>query len=130
MEKGPQSIVSQCKSYAREITQHLGNGMTEDVYHQAFAVLLKNENVSFRTEMPIPILFYNTRVGTMRCDLFIESTVVIELKAKSKLQPCDKFQLRKYMRTLGVQHGLLINFCKGSNKLQFVTIALSTKKSN
>ena len=129
MGKDPQAIISQCKSYAREIVQYLGNNMTEEVYHEAFALLLEDENVYFRTEMPITNLFYNIHVGTMHCDLFVENRVVVELKAKRNLHPCDKIQLRKYMRALGVQHGLLINFREGSNKLHFVTTILSNESS-
>ena len=39
-----------------------------------------------------------------------ENDLVIELKAKGKIEPKDRAQLRAYLRTVGQQSGLLINF--------------------
>lgn len=69
------------------------------------------------------------RIGTMRCDLLVDERVVVELKAKEKINENDKIQLRKYMRYLGVKRGLLINFGKGGRGvLQFVTMTVREQK--
>jgi GxxExxY protein len=55
----------------------------------------------------------------------VDERVVVELKAKEKINENDKIQLRKYMRYLGVKRGLLINFGKGGRGvLQFVTMTI------
>ena len=42
-----------------------------------------------------------------------EDDLVIELKAKGKIEPKDRAQLRAYLRTVGQPSGLLINFPYG-----------------
>ena len=118
-----EELIIRCKSYAREIMKKLGKNMSESVYHNACIVKLKCDNVAYKTEYNIPIIFEEVRIGTMRCDLLVDERVVLELKAKEKINHYDKEQLRKYMRFLGVKRGLLINFKKGlKGGLQFVTI--------
>ena len=109
------------------ISRHMGNNMTENVYHQAFALLSECENVVIQTPLPIPVVLYNMEI--MRCDWFEENTLVIGIKAKHKLHKNDTIKLRKYMHKLGVKTGLMINFCKGSKALHFVTTTLTNKSS-
>ena len=128
MEFTEEELIMRCKSYAREIMKKLGKNMSESVYHNACIVKLKRDNIAYKTEYNIPIIFEEVRIGTMRCDLLVDERVVVELKAKEKINENDKIQLRKYMRYLGVKRGLLINFGKGGRGvLQFVTMTMTTK---
>jgi len=123
-----EELIMRCKSYAREIMKKLGKNMSESVYHNACIVKLERDKVAYKTEYNIPIIFEEVRIGTMRCDLLVDERVVVELKAKEKINENDKIQLRKYMRYLGVKRGLLINFGKGGRGvLQFVTMTMTTK---
>jgi len=45
-----------------------------------------------------------------RADLLVEHRVVVELKCKEQLHRVDEVQLLSYLRLLGLQVGLLINF--------------------
>ena len=46
----------------------------------------------------------------LRCDLFIENTLVVELKAVSEMNAIFDAQLLTYMNLLNAPIGLLINF--------------------
>ena len=128
MEFTEEELIMRCKSYAREIMKKLGKNMSESVYHNACIVKLERDNIAYKTEYNIPIIFEEVRIGTMRCDLLVDERVVVELKAKEKINENDKIQLRKYMRYLGVKRGLLINFGKGGRGvLQFVTMTINHK---
>lgn len=127
MKKDSHTMIHKYKKYARMISRHMGNNMTEDVYHQAFALLLECQNVVIQTPLPIPVVLYNMQI--MRSDWFEENTLVIGIKAKHKLHKNDTIKLRKYMHKLGVKTGLMINFCKGSKALHFVTTTLTNKSS-
>ena len=123
LELTEEELIIRCKSYAREIMKRLGKNMSESVYHKACVVKLESDNVAYKTEYNIPIIFEKVCIGTMRCDLLVDERVIVELKAKEKINHYDKDQLRKYMRYLGVKRGLLINFKRGSKGvLQFVTM--------
>ncbi len=46
----------------------------------------------------------------LRADLFVNNTVVIELKTVEHLLPVHEAQLLTYMKLLKAQQGLLVNF--------------------
>ena len=51
-----------------------------------------------------------TREESLRCDVQVESCVLVEAKAVEKFLPIHKAQLLSYMKLLDVPLGLLINF--------------------
>lgn len=68
-------------------------------------------NINFVTELTVPVYFKGISVTTdLRCDLFVESLLVVELKAVSALIPIHQAQLFTYMKLLNAPKGLLINF--------------------
>lgn len=46
----------------------------------------------------------------LRCDLFVENLLAVELKAVSAFLPIHQAQLLTYMKLLGAPKGLLLNF--------------------
>ena len=49
----------------------------------------------------------------LRCDLFIEDAIVVELKSVEKVLPIHEAQILTYMKLLNSPQGILINFnCK------------------
>ena len=45
-----------------------------------------------------------------RCDLFIENSIVVELKSILQLNPITEAQLQTYMKLLKAPKGIIINF--------------------
>ena len=98
---------------ANEVYAELRGGHDESVYQQAMAYEFRLRNISYKVEATAEVLYKDKqRVGTRRLDFVVvaENDSVIELKAKSKIEPKDCAQLRAYLRTVGQQSGLLINF--------------------
>ena len=98
---------------ANEVYAELRGGHDESVYHQAMAYEFRLRNISYRVEDTAEVLYKDEhRVGTRRLDFVVvaEDDLVIELKAKGRIEPKDRAQLRAYLRTVGQQSGLLINF--------------------
>ncbi|MGB1018590.1 MAG: GxxExxY protein, partial [Chitinophagales bacterium] len=59
----------------------------------------------------VPIIFKGNHLNSqLRCDLFIEKCLVLELKAVDKMVPVFEAQLLTYMRLLKAPKGILINF--------------------
>lgn len=46
----------------------------------------------------------------MRCDLFVENCLLVELKSVEKILPIHEAQLLTYMKLLKIPMGLMINF--------------------
>lgn len=61
-------------------------------------------------EYPINVIYKSVIVGEYFADLFVEESMVVELKAVENLQPIHEVQLVNYLQGTGMDSGLLINF--------------------
>lgn len=98
------------RSITDDIWASLGPGFSESVYHSAFEVALRAAFIPYETERIIPVYYLGQNIGHVRADLIINGTIVVELKAVSKLNESYRNQTRNYLRLLGLQIGYLINF--------------------
>ncbi len=94
-----------------EVHKHLGPGLLESIYHKCLKQELKNRKIEFKSELSIPIHYKGLDLYTeLRCDLFIENILPVELKATNGISPIHEVQLLTYMKLLNAPKGLLINF--------------------
>ena len=104
-------LIYQVNGCAIEVHKHLGPGLLESVYHSCLKKELTIRGFDFQTELIIPINYKGLEVETgLRCDLFVEKTLVVELKSVEKVLPIHEAQLLTYMKLLEVPIGLIINF--------------------
>lgn len=96
---------------AIEVHKHIGPGLLESVYQKCLAIELTRVGLSFEQELEIPIEYKGHVIqGQFRCDFFVESQIVVELKAVSELLPIHKAQVINYMNLLEIPKGILLNF--------------------
>ena len=96
---------------AIEVHKFMGSGLLESVYHQCLKEELMLRKINFLTEMKIPVVYKGKTLDIdFRCDLFIESCIVVELKAVNEIHPIFDAQLLTYMKLLKCPKGILINF--------------------
>jgi GxxExxY protein len=88
----------------------LGNGFQEVIYQRCLAIELNKQCIRFLREQEMPIYYDEIAVGTRRADFIVESTVLIELKAVSKLEDVHLAQGLNYLEAYKIEKGLLINF--------------------
>src|SRR5690349_1813198 len=65
----------------------LGLGFMEYVYCRALAIELRRAGIQFEREVWLPIHYDCLRIAFRRCDFLCEGEAVLEIKAKSKLEP-------------------------------------------
>ena len=105
------NLVYQVNGAAIEVHKALGPGLLESVYHQCLKHELDLRGIKYVSEMIIPVDYKGLEVETkLRCDLFIENILVVELKAAEAIHPLFEAQLLTYMKLLNVPEGLMINF--------------------
>ena len=92
-----------------EVFSVLGPGYTECVYHNALLVLLRKHGVPYETERIIPVVFEGHTIGNVRADIVVDNSIVVELKATRVPNGAEQ-QLKKYMKLLGLNTGLVMNF--------------------
>jgi len=96
---------------AIEVHEAIGAGLIESVYHDCLKHELSLRNISFLTELAVPIEFKGLKLAAdLRCDLFVENLLVVELKSVSILAPIHQAQLFTYLKLLQAPKGLLLNF--------------------
>jgi GxxExxY protein len=96
---------------AYQVHTNLGPGLLESVYQKCFIAELKERNLSFDTEVLIPIKYkYHEIDANLRLDVMIEDKVIVELKSVEQMLPVFEAQLLTYLKLTGKRLGFLINF--------------------
>ena len=94
-----------------EVHKELGPGLLESIYHKCLKKELRIRGIEFTSELSIPVFNKGDTIDAdLKCDLFIENTIVLELKAVDRMLPLYEAQLLTYMKLLEVPKGILINF--------------------
>lgn len=89
----------------------VGKGLLEKVYHECLKEELKFKKINFFTEMHVPLIYREKKLNAdLKCDLFIENCLVVELKAVNEISSMHEAQLMTYMKLLKAPKGILINF--------------------
>jgi GxxExxY protein len=96
---------------AIEVHRELGPGLLESIYHRCLLHELEQRDIEAMSELIIPIAYKELEFDAMlRCDLFVEDCLVLELKSVQSVLPIHEAQLITYMKLLKAPKGILINF--------------------
>jgi GxxExxY protein len=95
---------------AYQVYNQLGFGFLESVYHKAMLIEISKDNLKVESEKPLNVFYDDQVVGEFNADLFVENTVVVELKSVQNLVKDHEVQLVNYLNALRKEIGLLINF--------------------
>ncbi|MEO7539625.1 MAG: GxxExxY protein [Pyrinomonadaceae bacterium] len=100
-----------------EVSKELGAGFLESVYEKALIVALCQKGLSVSAQVPIKVKFRGVIVGDFFADLVISETVLVEIKAMSRILPEHKAQVINYLNATGIGVGLLVNF--GTSRIEY-----------
>lgn len=96
---------------AIEVHRILGPGLMEVMYHNCMMKELTLRQLKFKSELKVDLVYKGDKIKTgLRCDLLVEDTLVVELKAVRESNPIFEAQLLTYMKLLNKPKGVLINF--------------------
>ena len=96
---------------AIKVHKALGPGLLESVYEKCLKYELEKSGYRVRQQVEVPVYYDQLEMDTsLRLDLLINDTVVVELKAVEHVLPVHEAQLLTYMKLLEKPQGLLINF--------------------
>ena len=76
-----EQLINSIIHIVNDVFYSLGPGYNEVVYHRAFEVALRLNNLNYQSEVTIPIIYKNHTIGHGRIDLIIQDKLIIELKA-------------------------------------------------
>jgi GxxExxY protein len=97
---------------AIEVHKQLGPEFIESIYERALLVELRKRGIQVQRQFPVIIRYNGVKVGRHKLDLYVENTIVVELKAIKNLEDIHFAIARSYLKAAGRKHGLLLNFAK------------------
>ena len=96
---------------AMEVHRQLGCGFLEPVYQEALAIEFAHCSIPFSREPRFPISYKGRPLETLyRPDFICFDSVVVELKALTRLSSIEESQIINYLKVTGYHTGLLLNF--------------------
>ena len=107
-----ESLTEQIIGAAIEVHRRLGPGFIESIYENALVIELRKRNLKVEQQKEVKVEYEGIEVGKHRLDLFVESTIIVELKAIKNLEDIHFAIVRSYLKAFGKKHGLLLNFAR------------------
>jgi GxxExxY protein len=101
---------------AFEVYNNLGYGFLERVYHRALQVELLKRGVRAELEKRITVHYKDVVVGEYDADLFVEDSIIVEIKVAPQYDKRDEAQVLNELKATGLKLGLLLNF--GRSKVE------------
>ena len=97
--------------FAIEVHRLLGPGLLESAYEECLCFELKQNGVSFKRQMFLPVVYKSVRLDCgYKLDIVVQHQVILELKTVERLMPIHEAQMLTHMRLSGIGTGLLLNF--------------------
>jgi GxxExxY protein len=93
-------------------TGGLGRVFSNPFTRKPSSIELKKRGLAVQDQMEVIIGYDGEEVGRHRLDLFVEDTIVVDLKAIKNLDDIHFAVVRSQLKAVGRQHGLLLNFAK------------------
>lgn len=94
-----------------EVHRELGPGLLESSYQHCLAYELHQRGLNVESEVALPLAFKGVKLDAgYRIDLWIERTVIVEVKSVDALHPIHTAQVLTYLKLTGNRLGLLVNF--------------------
>jgi GxxExxY protein len=96
---------------AIEVHRILGPGLLESVYETALCKELALRGMDYERQVSLPVSYKGEMLDcSVKLDLLVGQTVIIEVKTVEKLLQVHRAQLLTYLRLQNLWLGLLINF--------------------
>ena len=104
------TILNIIRRACQEVHSHLEPGFLESVYQKALIVELRLKGLKAEPECGIDVFYKDVNVGSFRCDILVEDKIIVEIKAIASTTIAHSAQLVNYLKTTGLNDGVLVNF--------------------
>jgi GxxExxY protein len=96
---------------AIKVHRKLGPGLLESIYEECLCWELAHDGLSFRRQVPLPVIYEDMRLNcAYHADIIVDQSVILELKSVERILPVHEAQTLTYLRLSGCRIGLLMNF--------------------
>jgi GxxExxY protein len=102
---------------AMKLHSALGPGFLDSVYQNALIWELRKCGFKAEAKRPISVQYDEQMVGAFTADVFVNDSLIVELKASQSLAKAHEVQFVNYLVAMRLDEGLLLNF--GTERLEF-----------
>lgn len=96
---------------AFKVHRHFGPGLLESAYEACLAHELLGMGFEVEKQVALPLVYRDVKLDAgYRLDLWVERTVIIEVKAVEEIHPVHMAQMLTYLKLTGNHLGLILNF--------------------
>lgn len=103
-------LITRVIGCALTVHRTLGPGFLESIYSSALAYEFNDQGIPFERERSITVKYRELAIPGQRVDFIVGGSVILEIKAVTRLDPVFQAKVISYLRTTGLRAGLLINF--------------------
>ncbi len=93
-----------------KVHNELGRYLNEKQYADALEYFLKERNIDYSREMPLPPSFSGEKPKRNIPDFIIENRIIVDLKAKRFISKDDYYQMKRYLSSYNKELGIIVNF--------------------
>ncbi len=105
-----ENITEKIIGCAYKVYNTMGYGFLESVYEKCLLIELLKAGLKSEYQKPIIVYYEGEIVGNFIADLFVEDSIILELKSVKNLAKAHEVQLVNYLVATETNVGLLINF--------------------
>ena len=95
-----------------EVFNELEFGYHEKYYQRAYAIALRNKNISFVEQFYHRLEFSDKLIGKAFFDFFVEEKIVVELKKDNRYSKGHVDQVLEYLKRKNLKLAILFNFTR------------------
>jgi GxxExxY protein len=104
-------LISRVIGRAIRVHKELGPGFLERIYATALAFELEEEGIPFERERSVVVNYRDVLpISGQRIDFVVADSVILEIKAVSRIEPIFEAKMISYLRTTKIKVGLIMNF--------------------
>jgi len=105
-----------------EVYRNLDHGHLEHLYVMALERELRARGHNVGREVGVTVYYKGEPLGQQRLDMIIDAKLVVEAKSTGVLNPTAHRQVLGYLRSTGLQVGLLLHFGPVPRFYRFVNV--------
>jgi GxxExxY protein len=89
-----QALTQRIIGLAIEVHRNIGRGLLESVYEQCLCFELRQANIPFERQVPVPVTYKGIILDEgFRADVVVDRKVIIEIKSVAAILPAHESQL-------------------------------------
>ena len=93
-----------------KVHNKIGRYCSENQYCDLIEEYLNEAGLKYEREKILPKMFSSEKEGRNKVDFLIEDKIILEIKAKRIITKEDYFQVQRYLSSLNLKLGILVNF--------------------